>query len=56
MFVQDVQKSDLSADTGFVFHKIITPYMILMLSSQADAAAICQPEPSFLYLHGNSCG
>ena len=24
--------------------------MILMLCSQTDAAAICQPEPSFLYL------
>ena len=50
VFVQNVQESDLSAVTGFVFHKIITPYMLLMLSPQTDAAAICQPEPSFLYL------
>ena len=50
VFVQDVQESDLSAVTGLVFHKIITPYMILVLSSQADAAAICQPESALLYL------
>ena len=50
MFVQDVQESDLSTVTGFVFHKIITPYMILMFCPQTDAATICQPEPLFLYL------
>ena len=50
VFVQDVQKSYLPAITGFVFNKIITPYMILVLSSQADAAAICQPESALLYL------
>ena len=50
VFVQDVQESYLPAITGFVFNKIITPYMILVLSSQADAAAICQPESALLYL------
>jgi len=50
MFVEDVQESDLSAATGLVFHKIITPYMILMLSSQADATTICQPESAFFNL------
>ena len=50
MFVQNVQESNLSTITGSIFHKIITPYMILMLCSQADAAAICQPEPALLYL------
>ena len=50
MFVQNVQESNLSTITGSIFHKIITPHMILMLCSQADAAAICQPEPALLYL------
>ena len=31
VFVQDVQESYLPAITGFVFNKIITPYMILVL-------------------------
>ena len=50
VFVQDVQESELSTITGFVFNKIITPYMILVLSSQANATAIRQPEPALLYL------
>ena len=50
VFVQDVQESYLSTITGFIFHKIITPHMILMLSSQTDAAPICQPESALLYL------
>ena len=50
MFVQNVQKPDLPTITGSIFYKIITPYMILMLCSQTDAAAICQPESALLYL------
>ena len=41
MFVQDVQESNLASIAGSIFYKIITPYMILMLCSQTDAAAIC---------------
>ena len=50
VFVQNVQKSYLSAIAGSVFYKIITPYMVLMLCSQTDATAICQPESALLYL------
>ena len=50
VFVQDVLESELSTITCFVFNKIITPYMILVLSSQANATAIRQPEPALLYL------
>ncbi len=40
VFVQNVQESNLSTVAGSIFYKIITPYMILMLCSQTNAAAI----------------
>ena len=45
-----IQESDPSTITGSGFYKIITPYMVLMLSSQTNAATIRQPESAFFYL------
>jgi hypothetical protein len=50
MFIQDVQKQDLSTITGYILYKIITSYMIPVLCSQTIAAAIRQPKPALVYL------
>lgn len=43
VLVNNVEPTELSSVAQSVFHEVITPYMVLMLGSQADATPVIKP-------------
>ena len=49
ILINDIEKSKFLSVAKVIFHKVITPYMIGILRSQPDAAAVIEPQSaSFL--------